>query len=586
MTDDRTYERLPDPGFIPRPRDGGMMHRSSKEEMDAALAELHSNKEAWVSLALRERVAILDRIRDDLWSVADEWVSVCVEAKGTRGNAYAEAEEWAMVATVLRNVRLLWTSLRAIGRHGRPLIPGPIATRPDGQIVAQVFPQSWSDRLMLPGTTAEVWMRPGLSLEEMHDSQAGFYRGMVRSGKVALVLGAGNASMLVPTDFLYKLFVEGRVIALKLNPVNAYLGTILAQGFQSLVDGGYLRLIYGGVEEGSYLCHHFMVDEIHMTGSDKTYEDIVFGPGPEGEKHKAERRPLLHKRFTGELGNVTPVIILPGMWSDADIAAQGAKLASWLVINAGFNCLTPRVIVQWANWPQRMALNNAIANTLAQIETRRAYYPQARQRMDMFLSEHPDANQFGTTEGGHLPWTFIVGLDSEDPEDICFRNEAFCGLFAETALDADGVDAYLDRAVRFANDTLWGNLTATVIAHPVSSQDTHLATRIDRTVENLDYGMVLINQFAGLGFFAMTTTWGAYPGNDIYDIQSGVGVTSNVLMFGYPEKSVVRSPFRLLRDPFALTSRTIREFGKTMADIQYRPTLWKVPGYIWNALRS
>jgi hypothetical protein len=84
----------------------------------------------------------------------------------------------------------------------------------------------------------------------------------------------------------------------------------------------------------------------------------------------------------------------------------------------------------------------------------------------------------------------------------------------------------------------------------------------------------------------MTTTWGAYPGNNIYDIQSGIDVTSNVLMFEYPEKSVVRSPFRLSPDPFALTSRTAREFVKKMADIQYRPTVLKLPGFFWSAMRS
>jgi acyl-CoA reductase-like NAD-dependent aldehyde dehydrogenase len=586
MTGDRIKAQSLDPGFIRRPDEVGTIPQNSKEEMDAALAELQANKEAWVKLDLRERLAILGKVLEDLQTNASQWVEVSIEAKGTRGNTYAEAEEWAMFAIVLRNVRLLRSSLRAIRKHGRPLIPGPVSTRPNGQIVAQVFPQSIFDRLMLPGTTAEVWMQPDLTADEIHNSQAHFYRGGIGSGKVALVLGAGNASMLVPADFLYKLFVEGQVVVLKLNPVNTYLGPVLEKGFHSLIDGGYLRIVYGGVEEGSYLCHHTAVDEIHTTGSDKTYEDIVFGSGLDGAKRKAERKPMIQKRFTGELGNITPMIILPGMWSNDDIALQGAKLASWLVVNSGFNCLTPRVIVQWENWKQREALNEAIADALAQVRTRKAYYPRAKQRMDKFLSAHPEANQFGSAEGDHLPWTFITGVDSENSEDICFRNEAFCGLFAETTLEANSVEAFLDRAVSFANETLWGNLTATIIAHTTSLEDKQMATAIDRAVADLRYGMVLINQFAGLGFLAMTTTWGAYPGNDIYDIQSGIGVTSNVLMFEYPEKSVVRSPFRLSLDPFSLTSRTVREFSKKLADIQYKPSVWKLPGFIWSALRS
>jgi hypothetical protein len=57
-------------------------------------------------------------------------------------------------------------------------------------------------------------------------------------------------------------------------------------------------------------------------------------------------------------------------------------------------------------------------------------------------------------------------------------------------------------------------------------------------------------------------------------------------MFEHPEKSVVRSPFRLSRDPFSLSTRTIREIGKSMADIQYRPTVSKVPRLVWSVLRS
>jgi acyl-CoA reductase-like NAD-dependent aldehyde dehydrogenase len=586
MSDDQQTAHKVDSGFIRRPDELGTAPRSSEEEMDAALIDLQENKNAWIKMDLQERIAFLDRIRDDLRSVADQWIAVSTEAKGTRGNAYAEAEEWAMLAIVLRNVRLLGKSLRAIREHGRPRIPGPVTTRPTGQVVAQVFPQSWSDRLMLPGTTAEVWMQPDLTMDEIHSSLARLYRGKVDSGKVALVLGAGNASMLVPSDFLYKLFVEGQVVLLKLNPVNDYLGPVLRKAFQSLIDGGYLRILFGGAEEGLYLCHHTAVDEIHTTGSDKTYESIVFGSGRDGARRKAEGKPLIHKRFTGELGNVTPIIVLPGQWSSDDIAFQGAKIASWLVINAGFNCLTPRVIIQWASWNQRKALNAAIANALSRVETRRAYYPRARQRMEMFLAAHPEANQFGSAQGDHLPWTFITGIDSENSEDICFRNEAFCGLFAETTLEANSMESFLDRAVDFANETLWGNLTATIIAHPASLDGEESATAVDRAVENLRYGMVLINQFAALGFFSMTTTWGAYPGNDICDIQSGIGVTSNVLMFEHPEKSVVRSPFRLFRDPFSLSSRTVREIGKMMADIQYRPAVSKVPRLVWNVLRS
>ncbi len=38
------------------------------------------------------------------------------------------------------------------------------------------------------------------------------------------MLGAGNVASIPPMDALYKMFVDGNVCLVKLNPVNEYLG--------------------------------------------------------------------------------------------------------------------------------------------------------------------------------------------------------------------------------------------------------------------------------------------------------------------------------------------------------------------------
>src|SRR5947209_18315245 len=154
-------------------------------------------------------------------------------------------------------------------------------------------------------------------------------------------------------DILYKLFVEDQVVLFKANPVNAYLGPLLEEAFQALITPGFLRIVYGGASEGAYLCNHPGVDEIHITGSDKTFDAIVFGAGPEGAERKAKHQPLLTKRVTGELGNVSPVIVVPGPWSAGDLAYQAEHLVTMLTNNAGFNCNATRVILQHSGWSQR-----------------------------------------------------------------------------------------------------------------------------------------------------------------------------------------------------------------------------------------
>ena len=64
-----------------------------------------------------------------------------------------------------------------------------------------------------------------------------------------------------------------------MNPVNEYLGPFYEEGFRSLIEAGFLQILYGGTQEGSYLCNHPAVDCVHMTGSTRTFEAIVFGPG-------------------------------------------------------------------------------------------------------------------------------------------------------------------------------------------------------------------------------------------------------------------------------------------------------------------
>ncbi len=574
---------------IGRPRvaeSAGAMPPHSQAELDAALEALQANKERWVELEIAERIAILDEIQRDLWSVADRWIELSMAAKELPANSYGEGEEWFVLGVVFRTIRLLRQSLVDIQKHGLPQIPGSPTTRADGQVVVPVFPLDLFDKFGMPGTSGEIWMDPQSTDKDVALRRASFYTEKDRQGRVVLVLGAGNVAALVPADFLYKLFVEGQVVALKFNPVNAYLGPVIERGFQSLIKRGFLRILYGGAREGAYLCQHPAIDEIHLTGSDKTFDTIVFGSGAEGARRKAERQPVIHKRISAELGNVSPVIVVPGPWSEEDVRAQAGKLASGLVSNAGFNCLTPRVIIQSRYWEQRSALNRAIGDVLSQVDTRKAYYPGAQELHARYISAHPEAQRFGAAERGHLPWTFIQDLDPYNVDDVCFRCEPFCSLFAETALKADGIVEFIDRAVAFANENLWGTLVASIYVHPKSLRDPEIAQAVERAIADLRYGTVVVNHNGVMGYLLSSTSWGGYPGQDIYDVQSGIGVVNNTLMFDHPQKSVVRSPFRQSPDPFALTSKRLDEFARKWLRLQDAPSLRKLAGLIWTAMRS
>lgn len=554
-----------------------------RPDIDTVLNRLQANKDAWVGLDMRERLALVDEVRRDFISLGDRWVAAELEAKQIAPNTLGEAEEWAILATVHRALRMLRQSLAEIEEWGQPSIPR-LASRPNGQVVAQTFPLAPWDGLLFRGVRGEVWMESGVGVGGTIATQAAAYKEPHRRGKVSLVLGAGNASMLPITDVLDKLFVELQVVVLKPNPVNAHMGPLIEEGFRALIERGFLAVVYGGAEEGAYLSNHPDVENLHLTGSDKTFDAIVFGTGAEGRKRKAERSPLINKRFTGELGNVSPVIIVPGPWTRGDIEEQAKHIATWLVINAGFNCLTPRVLIQHRSWTQRNPLMDAVGRLLDRVPPRYAYYPGAQDRHAEFLDAHPEARLFGTEGVDRLPWTLIPNVNPEDTDDICFKREAFCGLFAETALDAPSVASFLDRAVDFANQTLWGTLCATIIVHPKSLRDPSIAAAVDRAVSDLRYGTVSLNMLVYYSGY-VGSPWGGLPGQDIYDIQSGVGKTFNMFMFDRPEKSVVKAPFRRL-DPLTVKSKRPVEFARKLAAFEAQPSWKKVPGLAWTALRS
>jgi acyl-CoA reductase-like NAD-dependent aldehyde dehydrogenase len=566
---------------------------SLSSSLDSAITALQERKSAWTAVAPRERIAILEELTRDFAAISRRWAAACIEAEGLDPE-WGHAEE-VLVGPyfVVRNLRLLRLALADIATHGRPRIPGSVRTRPDGQVTARIFPYDVWDRIFYTGVTADVWMEPGVTEASLPSTQAVAYRAPQRPGGVALVLGAGNVSSIGPMDALYKLFVEDQVVLYKTHPVNHYLGPLLEEGLKPLVRRGFLKIVYGGAEEGAYLCQHPGIDEIHITGSDRTYEAIVFGTGDEGRRRKERNEPALTKKVTAELGNVSPVIVVPGpagssgSWSRADLEYQAENLVTMLVNNAGFNCNATRVIVQHAASPQREDLLAGIRDLLRKTPLRRAWYPGAMDRWSTFSSAHPEAELFGERSSDQLPWTLIHSLDPQSREDVCYTTEAFCGVFAETPIEAPSVPEYLERAVAFANETLWGTLNATLIVHPAALRDPAIQQAVEKAIADLRYGTVSVNHWAATGYGLVITPWGAFPGHPPHDIQSGTGFVHNTLMFDKPQKTVVRAPFRVAPKPvWFATHKTAHKLTPKLVEFEAEPSFAKLPGIFALALRG
>jgi acyl-CoA reductase-like NAD-dependent aldehyde dehydrogenase len=549
--------------------------------LEAAVARVASQKAAWVRVGVGERAALLRRAVAGVLEVADEWVRAACAAKGLDPRQPAAGEEWVSgPMTTVRNLRLLAEALD----HGGAPPPRRIRSREDGQLVAEVFPQTLLDRLVYSGMRVEVWIEPGQPA-----SQGALYRekarGATRPGRVALVLGAGNVSSIAPLDAVSKLFVHDEVVVLKMNPVNDYLAPLFRRAFRDLVEPGFLEIVSGGAEVGEYLCHHPQIESIHLTGSDRTHDRIVWGPeGDEQQRRKALGQPRLDKPVTSELGCVTPVLVVPGHWTDGELDYQARNVASMVVHNASFNCNAAKVLVLARGWSQRQAFLDRLHETFAALPPRRAYYPGAEERYRAFRERYPGARAFGAGGPHVVPWTVIPNVPPNAGEYALTR-EAFCGVLAEVSLDVSDSVAFLREAVPFVNEHVWGNLSAVVLVDARTGR--RHAGEVEAALAALRYGGVGLNVWTGANFALGVATWGAYPGNTLANIRSGLGVVHNTMLFDHPQKSIVRGPFRMWPKPVWFADhRTLHVVGRLATFFEADPSVARLAPLAWAALRA
>ena len=551
------------------------------ERCDAMLERLDAAKAKWVALRPSARAALLRRCMEATAAVADRWADTACKIKGyARGSAGHGEEYLGGTLALMRNLRLFAEALEA---DGAPKLP-KTWKRPDGQWVAQVFPQSALDKALFTGVTADIWIEP-----DEEPTQGRIYRekaaGKTSDGGVSVVLGAGNQSSIPPMDVLYKLVVDDEVCILKMNPVNECIGPVIEDALRPLIDEGFLEVVYGGIEVGKHLTDHALVTSIHITGSDRTHDAIIWGPGEAGVAAKESGTPRLDKHITSELGCVSPVLVVPGDWSEKQLDYQAQHVASMLVYNCGFNCNGARLILMASGWQLRDRFVARVKEKLAASPTRKAYYPTAKATWDRFTGEYAEHSDLGDVEDDSaLPWTILEKVGTAEDE-YALANEPWCGIMSFIDIEASSAKEYMDKAVPFANERCWGTLSINVLIDPASERA--LGDGFDRAIAALRYGGIAINCWSGLNYGIVNATWGAFPGHPLDDIRSGQGVVHNGLLIDHPQKSVVRAPFMMNPKPAWFTNHKSNvKLGRLMTQFELSPSWLKVPGIALTALKG
>ncbi len=563
---------------------------TAEKELDRHVERLKDRAREFARLKVVTKIGLLEDCWHRTSDVAAEWVAAACRAKGISLDAPVAGEEWvAGPALTLRNMRFLVRSLREIERQGAPVLRDKLFRElAHGAVAVRVSPYDSFDSALYGGISAETWLKPGIRRSDLGAHQASFYKKSEPEGRVSLILGAGNVASIPPMDILYKMFVDGSVVLLKMNPVNEYLGPFFERALKPLIDKGYLAIVYGGAEVGSYLCHHPSIGDVHITGSDKTHDLIVWGPsGAEREDRKRRNDPRLKKPITSELGNVSPVLVVPGPYTDAELASMAENVAGMMTNNGSFNCNAAKLLVLPKGWNLRDSFLRKLSDVLASVPPRKAYYPGALDRYRALTTGHADVRKIGVGTDQALPWTLVLGLDAADSSEKNFVTEPFCAIVSEVSIGSTDPLEFLQAAVPFANDRVWGTLNATLFIHPKVEASASAKTAIEGAIRDLRYGTVAVNVWPALGYALVSTPWGGHPSATLANVQSGIGWVHNTVMLEDIEKCVVHAPLKPTpKHVYFPSHKTLAQLGRRLVEFEGAPSWLKVPGLAAAALRG
>lgn len=541
------------------------------QAMGDFLRKSANKKKEWAKRNLLEKTILISQVKERLKKCAEQMVKVSIHYKGAEGNPCVESEEWfAGPVVLMRYLSLLEKTLKS--EFFQPLK----TSKKNKRLECEVLPQNIWEKLVWLGMSAKVILQEG-----REDSRAARYHNGNLDGLCSLVLGAGNVASIAAADALHKLFVENSICIVKMNPVNQYLCDVFQEIFQPLIDEEFLLFVTGDAEIGEILCQHEAIDNIHITGSEATHSKIVQGsPDP-----KEITQPKINKPITSELGCVSPVAIFPGVWTDSEMDFVTNHILGGMTNNASFNCNAMKVIAINSEWAQKKIFVQNLKNKLFHFPSRNAYYPGAKERYEKVLEANKQyqISKSPCAHSHHLPWTIIEGIPYDHPNPF-FEVECFCSVFAIVEVPGIDFSSYSENLLEFFSQKLYGNLSASVFIHPTTKK-IHRA-QWNHFLENLNYGSIAINCWAALSYGLGVTTWGAFPGNTLQNVSSGIGTVHNSFFFDHPEKSIVEAPFYSPLTPtWTPAHKNALATAKALFNFESTPSLKKLLKLFQEALR-
>ena len=529
----------------------------SKIDIDRNISKLRVNSTEFLNLDESTLVTMLEQVIENIKTISYYWATLSSEKKGILSKS-KEGEEW--IGGPFACIFAIQYFIETIQNKDDL----DKSKYDDTDKSYKVFPTKKIEKLLFPYLEGEIRFAKNLNFNQINEYRGFANRFVKIEPKITLVLGAGNVSSIPVLDALFHMIAYKSVIYLKLNPVNDYLLPIFTQVFDPFITRGFMIITQGDMQASKYLTQHDAFQQIHLTGSNYTYENIVYGKVLSEKERSLKTYPKINKKpITSELGNVTPIIVHPGNWSRSEIRHQAKKIVTAKLNNSGFNCIAAQVIVLPKDWRHTQKLKNDIKHYLKKVGDTTSYYPGSSEN----LNELIETNNYEQINNLTCSTPFL--LADLDLEKEYGNKEVWSTALYFKELSFSSYEDFAVKAIDYVNNELWGNLGVTVLIKNFKKGTNKLILK--NYVDELKYGTVAINEWSALGFVIPSLPWGGYPGNRDNDIQSGQGYVHNSFLFESPQKGIVYSKFRispLIDPPWFITNRKAHRIFKHLTYYQ------------------
>ncbi|MGE0142685.1 MAG: hypothetical protein AB7T19_05285 [Planctomycetota bacterium] len=489
--------------------------------------------------------ATLAECRARLCAVAADWVEVECRRKDLDPASALAFEEWTHGPLVAARSLALWERTLAERERGGP--SRPQAASVDG------LPALPFDALLFRDYRLRTHYRA---------DAAGNSRPAMRGGR-GLVLAAGNVSALAVTDCLQLLCSKSPRVTVKLPPGLAALAPILREVFVPLgVDT--VEVLVGDAALARTLALDESFTAIHLTGAGRTLAAL--------ERTLTARSSP--PRLTAELGNVTPLVIVPLAYRPRELSVMVDEVAAMLTHHGGFNCVTPRVIVTARRWSQRAEFLARLRSALAAATPRTLWYPGALDSLHRAVGASFDPDRPVHSR--------LLDAQRREPP-VEFGEECFAPVAWQLALEADDLASYLDDAVDFCNQELFGTLAAQLFVPKRihrSDRDT-----LQRAASRLEYGTLATNCWAALGYAFAASPWGGVHSSRGSAFASGRGFTNHRRIGLDVERTTIEAPLRSWPVPiWRRAARAPRGAARALLSLTVEPSVRNLPAALTRLL--